>query len=282
MNAPVARSLRSRPWFWLSISAALVSAVVCCVGLLDPARVFDMETATLFEASIAQDLVNLFLVAPLTVILAFLSVRGSLRSWFASWASSVSPHTTRRSTLSPSTSGCCSWCGSLCSGCPHTPPQAAWRGCAQSPSQFGRVSMRLPGWFLMATAALFALFWLREIVSDLLVSRPSTSAITWNVPTNPVHVLNLAIFLPGVFVAGLLLLRRDPLGHATAPGALIFLGLTTLPIMVSLFVAQANGHAPSWPLAIPMGIMALATLALLWRMLRQIGKPPDVLPGEAS
>ncbi len=82
MNTPVARSLLSRPWFWLSISAALVSAVGSIVGLLDPSRVFGKETATLFESSIAQDLVNLFLVAPLTVILSIMVVRGSLRSWF--------------------------------------------------------------------------------------------------------------------------------------------------------------------------------------------------------
>ena len=254
------------------------------MGLLDPARVFGKETATLFEASIAQDLVNLFFVAPLTVILSFLSVRGSLRSWlclvgvlgFTAYNYAIYAFSIHFGMLFPV------WVTVLGLSSYTVAGSLTGLRTVVSPPQFGRVSVRLPGWFLMATAALFALLWLREIVSDLLVGRPSTSAITWNVPTNPVHVLDLAIFLPGVFVAGLLLLRRDPLGHVTAPGALIFLGLTSLPIMVSLVVAQANGHAPTWPLAVPMGIIALATLALLWRMLRQIGKPPDVLSDEAS
>lgn len=39
---------------------------------------------------------------------------------------------------------------------------------------------------------------------------------------NPVHVLDLAFFLPAICVSGVLLLRRHWFGYATAAAQLIF------------------------------------------------------------
>jgi hypothetical protein len=68
----------------------------------------------------------------------------------------------------------------------------------------------------------FTLLWLSQIVPDLLAHRPSTSASQWNVPTNPVHVLDLAFFLPAAAASGVLLLRRHrwdtPPRQASSPG----------------------------------------------------------------
>lgn len=55
---------------------------------------------------------------------------------------------------------------------------------------------------IAAAAALFALLWLSEILRDLVARRLSTSASQRNVPTNPVHVLDLAFFLPAAGPAG--------------------------------------------------------------------------------
>jgi hypothetical protein len=73
--------------------------------------------------------------------------------------------------------------------------------------RFAGSSVRPAGWFPVVVAVLFALLWLREIVPDLVAGRPSTSAADWHVPTNPVHVLDLAFFLPSVVLSGVLLLR---------------------------------------------------------------------------
>ncbi|MCU1633359.1 MAG: hypothetical protein JWM61_2011 [Micrococcaceae bacterium] len=105
---------------------------------------------------------------------------------------------------------------------------------------------------------------------DLLAGGPSTSAATYNVPTNPVHVLDLAFFLPAVCASGVLLLRRHRIGYASGPGSLIFLGLTCLPILVIPFIAQAHGDTPGWAILAPIGIVAAATLILLLRLLRAL------------
>lgn len=134
----------------------------------------------------------------------------------------------------------------------------------------GTRRMRLPERFLICVAGVFALLWLSEIVPDLIAGRPSTSASAWNVPTNPVHVLDLALFHPAVCASGVLVLRRRPTGYATVPAALVFLVLTCLPILVTPFVAQAHGQAPGRMIIAPIGLVAVATLLILWRVLRTI------------
>lgn len=135
-------------------------------------------------------------------------------------------------------------------------------------------AVRLPAWFLITLAVVFALLWLSEIVPDLLAGRPSTSATTWVVPTNPVHVLDLALFLPAVCASGVLLLRRHRTGYITAPGSLISLALTSLPILVTPIIAQARCDAPGWVVVAPMSILAASTLMALWRLLHTIKTVP--------
>lgn len=129
-------------------------------------------------------------------------------------------------------------------------------------------------------AVLFGLLWLGEIVPDLLAGRPSSSASEWAVPSNPVHVLDLAFFLPAVFASGVLLLRRHWLGYASAAGQLVFLELTCLPILVTPFVAHARGHEPGWSVMVPLGVIALATLAVLFGLTGTTGRDLFARTGE--
>lgn len=140
---------------------------------------------------------------------------------------------------------------------------------------FAGRALPLTAWTLMVLAALFALLWLSEIVPGLLAGRGSTSAGDYRVPTNPVHVLDLAIFLPAVFASGVLLLRKDPLGYATAPSQLVFLALTCMPIMITPLVADARGHDAGWAVVPPIGLLLVGTVAVLWRTLRD----PTTTPG---
>jgi hypothetical protein len=63
------------------------------------------------------------------------------------------------------------------------------------------------------------------------------------------------------------------MGRITAPAALVFLALTCLPILVTPFVTYAGGGTPGWAVILPIGPFALATLAVLWKLLGPIGGP---------
>jgi hypothetical protein len=150
------------------------------------------------------------------------------------------------------------------------------RGRGQAADRLSERGSRLAGWTLIVFAALFTLRWLSEIVPDMLAGNPSRSATIWKVPTNPVHVLDLALFLPAVAASGVLLLRRTALGYLTAPGNLVFLALTCLPILVTPAVAEVRGHDPSWSVTVPIGVALVAATAVLTRTLTHATRGPDL------
>jgi len=261
-----------RRWVGLSVAAALLSAAGSVVGLLAPAGIYGKETPTLTDAATVQDVVGLAVVAPLLIVLATGASRGGVRAWlcwlgalaftaynYAIYAFSIHFGPLFLAWVAVLGFSLFSLIGGL----------AVLQG-HRLDDRLGVGGTGWVGWFLMAVAVLFALLWLSEIVPDVLAGRPSTSAADWRVPTNPVHVLDLAFFLPAVFASGLATLRHHWLGHATAAGQLSFLALTCLPVLVTPVVAQVRGHTPAWSAVAPVGVLLIATLLVLWRFLRPI------------
>jgi hypothetical protein len=79
-------------WSRLSVTAALLAAAGSVIGLLGQEHIYGRETPDLYNAAIAQDLVNLILVAPLMVIVA----ASSTTAGDASSASSFVPGPVRK------------------------------------------------------------------------------------------------------------------------------------------------------------------------------------------
>jgi hypothetical protein len=258
-----------RPWWRLTLSVALLAAAASAAGLWAADRIYNHETSVLFDQATAQDVVTL-LVAPLLGFLAVLARRGSLSAFlflpgflaftaynYAIYA--VSIHFGPLFLV---------WVAVLGLSIFALVGVLASADMPAIEQRFGGRAMPGPAWFLIGVATLFALLWLSEIVPNLLAGDPSRSARDWNVPTNPVHVLDLAFFLPAVIISGVLLLRRRPLGYATAAGQLVWIALTCVPILVTPLVANARGHAPGWAVTLPIGVLLLVTLAVLGRLLR--------------
>jgi hypothetical protein len=260
-----------RPWWWLTLAVALLAAAASAAGLWAADRIYNQETSILFDQATAQDVVTLLLVAPLLGFLAGLARRGSLSAFlflpgflaftaynYAIYA--VSIHFGPLFLVWVAVLGLSIFAlvGVLATADMHAIKQ-----------RFAARAMPGTGWFLIGVATLFSLLWLSEIVPNLLAGDPSRSARAWNVPTNPVHVLDLAFFLPAVIISGILLLRRRPLGYTTAAGQLVWIALTCVPILVTSLVANARGHVPAWAATVPIGVLLLATLAVLGLLLQR-------------
>lgn len=285
-NSPAVAQPIGSPWraapqvsLWLSIAAGLLAMAGNVVGLVAIDRIYGSAYPSLTDQAIAQDLVNLVIVAPALIVLAAVAWRGSIRAYLA-------------------------WLGLLVftvynyviyTFAIHFGPLfLVWVGvlglalfaliggvtaidASTVKARFTRHSMGFAAWFMIAIAALFGAFWLSDIVPALLSGDVPATVTDMGVPTNPVHVLDLAFFLPAAFIAGLMLLKRRALAYAMSPAVLLFLALTGVPILVTPLVADARGHAVSWTVTIPISIITATSLALLARMLLAV--PPRTNDG---
>ena len=264
------------PWMWLSIAAAALALAGSVIGLVNPMMAYGQETELLFIAAIAQDLVNGLLVTPLLIVFAVLARRGSLVSWlvligflaftvynYAIYTFSIQFGPLFLVWVAVLGLSTFALIGSVATVLPLM-------------ALAGKSATRLTGWVLMVTSLLFTFLWLSEIIPNLLASAPSTSAADWNVPTSPVHVLDLAFFLPAVFTSGLLLIRDNRLGHATAIGALAFLGLTCLPILVTPVVSYFRDSSAGWWIMAPIGLLAIVVWSVLFRQVHATRRQQQV------
>jgi hypothetical protein len=256
---------------WLAVLAAVLALLGSVLGVVNPTGVYGRETELLITAALAQDVVNGVLVAPLLVVFAVLARRGSLKSWlmlvgflsftvynYAIYAFSIQFGPLFLLWVTVLGLSLFAMLGSLAT-------------VLQVETSPGPSATRLAGCVLMVTSSLFALLWLSEIIPNLLAGAPSTSAAQWNVPTNPVHVLDLAFFLPAVFASGALLIRHHWLGNATAIASLACLGLTTLPILLTPTISYFRGAPVEWWVMAPMGLLAIVLWIVLLRQMQADG-----------
>jgi hypothetical protein len=114
--------------------------------------------------------------------------------------------------------------------------------------------------------------WLRppEDVPALLAGVRPQSVTDMALPTNPVHILDLAFFLPAVIATGVLLIKRRPFAYTVAPALSVFLILTGVPILITPGVQMVRGETANWGVVGPIGILTLTLLGLLAWLLSTI------------
>jgi len=126
-----------------------------------------------------------------------------------------------------------------------------------------RRAVTVIAWSLIVIAALFGLLWLSEDIPALLAGVRPQSLIDIGLPTNPVHILDLAFFLPAAIATGVLLLKRVPLAFTLAPALIVFLILTGLPILITPIVQASSGAAAGWGVVFPIGALTVVLLGVL-------------------
>jgi hypothetical protein len=142
-----------------------------------------------------------------------------------------------------------------------------------------RAPTRTAGGLLVAFGVLFAVLWMAEIVPAALAGAPLASAAEAGLPTNPVYLLDLAIFLPAMIVAGVLLWRRRPLGYVLAVPLYVWgavMGAAVLGMFVSL---AATGEPFAVLPVVLMGVAAAVKLAVgVWLLAALRGAGSAAVP----
>lgn len=118
---------------------------------------------------------------------------------------------------------------------------------------FAEIKIRPAGILLGVVAVLFAFLWLNDIVRALASGGIPTDPDKIGLWVNPIHVLDLALLLPGAFIIAVLLWRRRILGLVLAVPFLVFfilMGAAILSMMIMMAQKRYLFHEPCFPFPI--------------------------------
>lgn len=132
---------------------------------------------------------------------------------------------------------------------------------------------RAAGVFSMILGLAFYGLWLAEIVPALAAGTSPASLAEVGLITNPVQVLDIGIVLPAFIVGGIALARRRRLGYWLVPVMLAFAVLMDVAL-IGMDLSMASRGLPGGGQRIPtFAVMAIASLTMLWGMMRRVGEP---------
>lgn len=267
-SSPGNSAPRIPPWLRLTPPLALLLALVSAVGLFVP-DFYRGPLAWSIQA-VAQDFADLVLVLPVLVASAVLAARGSTRGrlvclgalsylvyTFAIYAFAV-PYN-RLFLAYVAMLGGSLW--ALVGGMASTD----WAGIK---ARFRPdAPVRAISLFLLVPALLFYLLWLSEELPALLSGEIPANLAQLGVLTNPVHVLDLAIMLPAMALAGVWLWQRRAVGIGLA--VVLFVNMLMQDFAISsVMVFSMRAGLPASPVMIGVfAAFAAATLgALVWHL----------------
>lgn len=124
--------------------------------------------------------------------------------------------------------------------------------------------------FLMVLALLFYFLWLSEDIPAIVTGKIPQSVTENGLLTNPVHVLDLGLYLPAMIITSILLWRRKLLGYLLAIPLLVFSILTGTGILAIFFVMSSKGMPTGLGIEIFFAIIILVSLVLSVLFLREV------------
>lgn len=248
-------------------------AVVSLLGVTDPGRTYAKETVNWAAQAVGQDSVNLCVVFPTLLISSFLVLRRDSFRAFLLWLGvliyliysyvlySFFVHFGPLFLLYVATLGLSfySFVGVLA--------VLDWQ---KADGAFANVKTKPASIFLGTVAILFALLWLADIVGALARGGVPVDLDKIGLVVNPIHVLDLAFLLPGVFIVAALVWQRKVLGLTLAVPLLLFFVLMGLAIIAMMIVTAQKGYALALPQMVVMLIITALSFAISTRYLRRI------------
>ncbi len=127
--------------------------------------------------------------------------------------------------------------------------------------------------FVLIAGVLFYLMWLKEDLPAMILNRAPASLQETGLLTNPVHVLDLSLILPGFIVTSVLLLKKHAFGYLFAPVLLVFGILMDITIAALIIVMKIRGAEDTVALALLFVIFAIIGVVVLITFLRHMKKP---------
>jgi hypothetical protein len=129
---------------------------------------------------------------------------------------------------------------------------------------FSGTTTRITGIYFILIAALFYFLWFAEIIPAIINTEIPENLKLSGLPTNPVHVIDLSVFLPAIFITGVFILRRHPQGSVFAAIFLCFFILMDITIAWLSFSMSLEGLGSDGTVIFVMMLLAVISTILLF------------------
>lgn len=238
------------PWIVLALVAALLMAVTSFAGLFVDST-YALETAEWAAQGIGQDLINVAVVFPVLVISAVFAWRGSVRGrllaigalFYVAYSYALYALFVHFGTLFLAYVAVLGLSVFALIGATAEIEVNAMQGVLGE-----RRWRRTAAVFLVVVGGIFSLLWLSEIVPATLAGVTPESVEKSSFAVNPIHVLDLALFLPATIMTGLLLWKDRPRGLLFAVPFTTFLSLMGTALIAMVLVMWRRGIPVSMPM----------------------------------
>lgn len=269
-----------RRWQALStVGVAALAAAETLLGLL--VEGFYRDPQALRVQAYGQDLVTLVVVLPALLVGLRLARRGSLRGAFL-WLGALGYLAYTYAVyaviteFNPFFLGYVALFGlslfTFVAGLLGVDAEAVGRQLA------GRLPVRLVAGYFAAMGTIVALLWLAEAVPATLSGTKPPSVAAVGLPANVVHVLDLGVVIPAVFLTAWWLVRGRAWGTVLA--GVLFVKLVSIGLAVLAMIAwMAASGDPAAPAEVAVfGLVTLVGLAVglvFFRAVRPVGRTDD-------
>lgn len=241
------QSVPLRRWQVIATVVILVLSVAATLlGLLQDG--FYRDPYALVYQAYGQDTVTLVVVTPLLALGLWYALHGSLRGYFL-WLGALAYMSYTYAVYAVITQfnqfflGYVALFGlslyTLVGGLLQLDPEDVKRRLEET------LPTRLIAGFLVAMGAVVAMLWLSEVIPATIAGTKPASAAAVGLPANVVHVLDLGILIPALFVTALWLGQRRPWGYVI-PGVL-FVKLTSIGLAIIAMIAWMMYEGESVP-----------------------------------
>lgn len=254
-----------------SLTIAVMICLISVPGLSVP-DVYARETPNWYAQAVAQDGFDLFIIVPALLIAAFLSNTSKIA--FLLWGGVLAYcvytfiiycfalHFNMLFPLYCITLGTASFALLYFLAVVITVPVTV--------VVKGQWALKVAAYYLMAVSLMFYLLWLMSVVPAAINNSPPQELADTGLLTNPIHVLDLSVCLPALFLTGALAINGNKSALLLIPAALSFCILMNLTIGTISVVMNMNGIASNPYLPAVMVAMSFVCTSLLVWYVRKI------------
>ena len=139
-------------------------------------------------------------------------------------------------------------------------------------SWFKDAPVKLISAYIFFVALVFYALWLKSVVPAIIRGTIPPEVSDYDLLVNPVHVIDMAFALPGLIIGAVLLWRKQSMGYLIASIALIFMILLTVALAGMVFMLLVRQISEDFSVAIVFGVLTLTSIAAAILLFGKIGE----------